>query len=81
MVIGDVWDDESAYLELLANEGARLRDKQSKPADVSDDEESDDEEEDIEEELGYISPIDGVDPYSVFKRALTGAFSRLLFSR
>lgn len=77
---GDVWDDESAYLEMLANEGARLRNKQNRVdgdgmegAEVSgDDDDSDDDEEEIEEELGYLSPIDGVDPYVTFKRALTG---------
>ncbi|KAG2009602.1 importin alpha re-exporter, variant 3 [Coprinopsis cinerea AmutBmut pab1-1] len=68
---GDVWDDESAYLEMLANEGARLREKQNRPPDAPSDDESDDEEEEIEEELGYLSPIDGVDPYVTFKRALT----------
>ncbi|TFK27591.1 ARM repeat-containing protein [Coprinopsis marcescibilis] len=69
---GDVWDDESAYLEMLANEGARLREKQNRPVDGAlDEEDSDDEEEEIEEELGYISPIDSVDPYITFKRALT----------
>ncbi|KAH6912647.1 armadillo-type protein [Coprinopsis sp. MPI-PUGE-AT-0042] len=76
---GDVWDDESAYLELLANEGARLRNKQNRAegdgmegAEVEgDDDDSDDDDEEIEEELGYLSPIDGVDPYVTFKRALT----------
>ena len=34
------------------------------------DEESDDEEE-IAEELGYISPLDTVNPYVTFKHALT----------
>jgi len=28
-------------------------------------------EEDIEEELGYISPLDSVDPYLAFKRSLS----------
>ena len=68
----DVWDADSAYLEMLANEGARLRAKSEKEAsgeDVSDDE-SDDEEE-IAEELGYISPLDTVNPYVTFKHALT----------
>ncbi|KAG6898392.1 hypothetical protein C0992_004102 [Termitomyces sp. T32_za158] len=65
----DVWDEDSAYLELLANEGARLREKQEKAADGEYDSESEDEE--IEEELGYISPLDNVDPYVSFKQALT----------
>jgi importin-7 len=86
---GDVWDDESAYLEMLANEGARLRSKQNRPdgdgmegAEVSGEEDdSDDDDEEIEEELGYLSPIDGVDPYVTFKRALTGKLvPELLFS-
>ncbi|KAI0372335.1 ARM repeat-containing protein [Pilatotrama ljubarskyi] len=67
----DVWDEDSAYVEMLANEGARLREKSAKAAageEVSDDE---DDEEDIEEELGYISPLDNVDPYITFKQALT----------
>ena len=56
---------------MLANEGQRLREKSARAAlgeDVSDDE----EEDDIEEELGYISPLDTVDPYVSFKQALTG---------
>ena len=69
----DVWDEDSAYVEMLANEGQRLREKSEKAAaaggDYSDDEEEEDE---IEEELGYISPLDNVDPYVTFKQALTG---------
>ncbi|RDB14686.1 hypothetical protein Hypma_016434 [Hypsizygus marmoreus] len=65
----DVWDEDSAYLELLANEGARLREKQEKKSE--DGEDSDSEDEDIEEELGYISPLDVVNPYVSFKQALT----------
>ncbi|KAF5377980.1 hypothetical protein D9615_006718 [Tricholomella constricta] len=64
----DVWDEDSAYLEMLANEGARLREKQEKTVDGVD---SDSEDEDIEEELGYISALDTVDPYVSFKQALT----------
>ncbi|GLB38717.1 putative ARM repeat-containing protein [Lyophyllum shimeji] len=66
----DVWDEDSAYLEMLANEGARLREKQERAA-VSGEEDSDSEDEEIEEELGYISPLDTVDPYVSFKQALT----------
>ena len=58
---------------MLANEGQRLREKSERQAageDVSDDE----DEEDIEEELGYISPLDTVDPYITFKQALTGTY-------
>ncbi|KAJ7214009.1 armadillo-type protein [Mycena pura] len=65
----DVWDEDSAYLEMLANEGARLRDKSDKAA--AGDEDSDEEEEEIDEELGYFSALDSVNPYSEFKRALT----------
>ncbi|KAG6919218.1 hypothetical protein DXG01_008013 [Tephrocybe rancida] len=65
----DVWDEDSAYLEVLANEGARLREKQDKAADGEYD--SDSEDEDIEEELGYISALDTVEPYGAFKQALT----------
>ena len=57
---------------MLANEGQRLREKSAKQEageEVSDDE---DDEEDIEEDLGYISPLDNVDPYITFKAALTG---------
>lgn len=69
----DVWDEDSAYVEMLANESARLREKSAKQAngeEISDDE----EEDDIEEELGYISPLDNVDPYITFKQALTSMF-------
>jgi hypothetical protein len=39
-----------------------------------DDDESDDVDEDeIEEELGFISPLDTVDPYSTFKSALASS--------
>ena len=68
-----MWDEDSAYVEMLANEGQRLREKSERQAageDVSDDE----DEEDIEEELGYISPLDTVDPYITFKQALTGTY-------
>ncbi|RXW25385.1 hypothetical protein EST38_g469 [Candolleomyces aberdarensis] len=69
---GDVWDDESAYLEMLANESARLRAKSERQGDGSTaDSDSDEEEELIEEELTYISPIETVDAYTTFKRALT----------
>ncbi|KAI0786127.1 ARM repeat-containing protein [Abortiporus biennis] len=67
----DVWDEDSAYIEMLANEGARLREKSEKQAAGEEYEESDDESDVMEEELGYISPIENVDPYSSFKNALT----------
>lgn len=66
----DVWDDDSAYIEMLANEGARLREKSEKQA-AGDDVSESSEESDIDEELGYISPLDNVDLYVSFKQALT----------
>ncbi|KAI0647875.1 ARM repeat-containing protein [Trametes meyenii] len=66
----DVWDEDSAYVEMLANEGQRLREKSAK-AENGEDVSDDDDDEDIEEELGYISPLDTVDPYIQFKQALT----------
>jgi len=66
----DVWDEDSAYMEMLANEGARLREKQDKVA-AGDYESDSDDDSDIEEELGYISALDAVDPYNAFKQALT----------
>ncbi|KAE9407355.1 ARM repeat-containing protein [Gymnopus androsaceus JB14] len=62
----DVWDEDSAYLEMLASEGARLRAKSEKLA-AGDDDDDESEEEDIEEELGYISPLDSVNPYDAFQ--------------
>jgi len=68
----DVWDEDSAYLEMLAKEGARLRQKSEKRTEGEDiDEDSDEDESDVEEELGYISPLDKVNPYVTFKQALT----------
>ena len=50
-------------------QSARLREKaENKEAD-GEDEESDEDE--IEEELGFISPLDSVNPYASFKQALT----------
>ncbi|KAJ3557178.1 hypothetical protein NM688_g1613 [Phlebia brevispora] len=66
----DVWDEDSAYIEMLANEGARLREKSEKQA-AGDEVSESSEESDIDEELGYISPLDNVDPYVSFKQALT----------
>ncbi|KAF8956524.1 armadillo-type protein [Flammula alnicola] len=66
----DVWDEDSAYMEMLAKEGARLREKSETDANPEEEEESEDEE-DIDEELGYISPLENVNPYVSFKQALT----------
>ncbi|KAL1728536.1 armadillo-type protein [Schizophyllum commune] len=68
----DVWDEDSAYLEMLANESARQRERLEKKEagkEVDEDDESDDEN--VEEELGYLSPLDNVNPYASFKQALT----------
>ncbi|KAK7462279.1 Nonsense-mediated mRNA decay protein 5 [Stygiomarasmius scandens] len=66
----DVWDEDSAYLEMLAKEGARLREKSEK-LEAGEDVDSDSDDDEIEEELGYISPLDNVNPYVSFKQALT----------
>lgn len=66
-----MWDEDSAYVELLANEGQRLREKSAKVAAGEDFEDEDEDEEEIDEELGYISPLDTIDPYTSFKQALT----------
>ncbi|CAA7262814.1 unnamed protein product [Cyclocybe aegerita] len=65
----DVWDEDSAYMEMLAREGARLREKSEGVTSSEEEEESDDDE--IDEELGYISPLDNSNPYVSFKQALT----------
>jgi len=67
----DVWDEEDTYLEMLAEESARLREAAGKSQAGDDSAEDSSDEEDIEEELGYISPLDVVDPYVTFKAALT----------
>lgn len=73
----DVWDEDSAYLEMLAQEGSRLRKAASGKTlgvddeDVDDEDDDEDEDDEIDEELSYISPLDNVDPYVIFKRALT----------
>jgi len=50
------------------------RAKRAEQAAVEGDEDEE-EDEDIEEELGYISPLDIVDPYLAFKRALTSKYA------
>ncbi|KAA1474736.1 ARM repeat-containing protein [Dentipellis sp. KUC8613] len=67
----DVWDEDSAYIEMLAKEGVRLREQSEKRANEDSVSDESDDESDIDEELGYISPLDTVDPYSTFKQALT----------
>ncbi|KAG2125248.1 armadillo-type protein [Suillus cothurnatus] len=65
----DVWDEDSAYLEILAKEGAHLREK-SKKTESGDDESDISEESEIEEELGFFSPLDNANIYGTFKQAL-----------
>ncbi|KAF9493565.1 ARM repeat-containing protein [Pleurotus eryngii] len=67
----DVWDEDSEYLEMLARESARLREKNEKKEAENIDDDDVSSESDIEEELGFISPLDNVDPYSSFQHALT----------
>ncbi|KAK0187704.1 armadillo-type protein [Armillaria mellea] len=61
----DVWDEDSAYLEMLAKELALGG------GGGVDSDEYDSDDEDIEEELGYYSPLDNVNPYVSFQQALT----------
>ena len=37
-----------------------------------DESDEDDEDDVVEEDLGFISPLENVDPYATFKNALTG---------
>ena len=58
---------------LVYDQGARLRanqeDRQS-----GDDNDDDSSDESIDEELGFLSPLENVDPYLTFKHALTCTF-------
>jgi len=57
-------------------QGQRLRDEAERRESDADGAASDaTEEEFIEEELGFISPLDAVNPYVTFKQALTGTSS------
>jgi len=67
----DVWDEDSAYLEMLASESARLRARSEETGNAGDDESEVSEDSDIEEELGFFSLIDAINPYTTFKQALT----------
>ena len=61
-------------------QGARLRGQAGTDGDGEDgDSEEESDEEDIEEELGYISPLETVNPYVNFKQALTGIPLSILF--
>ncbi|TFK71252.1 ARM repeat-containing protein [Pluteus cervinus] len=66
----DIWDEDSAYMELLAKEQERLRQERNAQERTVEDEDGGSDD-DVEEELGYISAIDNVDPYETFKKALT----------
>ncbi|KAI0263933.1 ARM repeat-containing protein [Gloeopeniophorella convolvens] len=81
---GDVWDEDSAYIEMLAKEGLRLREAadrkdgegateaaEAADADADADGASDSDDEELAEELGFLSPLDAVNPYARFKDALT----------
>ena len=59
-----------------------MREKSQRQTALGADEESiASEDSDIEEELGYIDPLDTVDPYVAFKRALTSTCSNYLCPR
>lgn len=63
-----------------ACQGARLREKSEnenveEAEDDEEDEDDEDDDEDIDEELGYISPLENVNPYVSFKQALTSTFA------
>lgn len=60
-------------------QGARLREKSENDnvEEAEDEDEDDDDDEEIDEELGYISPLENVNPYVSFKQALTSALSFL----
>ena len=61
---------ENVLLYATSNRRHLVPEKQS-DNDAASDTSSDSE---IDEELGFISPLDTVDPYSVFQQALTSAF-------
>jgi importin-7 len=73
--VEDVWDEDSAYLEMLAQQSAKLREKSQAEEDGETIASS---SEDLEEDLGYFSPLDNVDPYVTFKHALT---SKLIINK
>lgn len=69
---GDVWDEDSAYVEMLAQEGQRLRAEAAAKGSgaVSDAEDDSDGDDELEEELGYVSPLEGLDVHVRFREAL-----------
>ncbi len=58
----------------IFSQTVRLREAAGKSQGGDDSAEGSSDEEDIEEELGYISPLDVVDPYVTFKAALTSTY-------
>jgi len=69
----DVWDEESEYLEQLAQEGARLQAKAAarEGASSATDADSDsDSEEEGEDDFFYETSVDKIDPFLRFKTAL-----------
>ena len=60
-----------ACMLTIFSQSARLREAAGKSQSGEDSVDGSSDEEDIEEELGYISPLDVVDPYVTFKAALT----------
>lgn len=63
---------------LFILQGARLRENSEENATVDEEDDDDADEEDIDEELGYISPLENVNPYASFKQALTSKYYRHL---
>ena len=57
------------FLHFLV-QSARLRERAENKG-IDGDEDESDEDDQIEEELGFISPLDTVNPYTSFKQALT----------
>ena len=53
-------------------QGARLRERNEKRDAGEAASDTSSESEEIEEELGFFSPLDSIDPYVTFQRALTG---------
>jgi hypothetical protein len=65
-----------SILNPLDLQGARLRENAEGNANVEEEDGGDEEDEDIDEELGYISPLENVNPYASFKQALTSKHRR-----
>ncbi|WFD32761.1 Nonsense-mediated mRNA decay protein 5 [Malassezia sp. CBS 17886] len=63
----DVQDDDNEYLELLAEEAARLRTKVANLEGGAVDDDEDDEEELDDEDLVYESPLENVPVYGPFR--------------